>query len=83
MKEDMEARAQELDPTRSKTIGSYVIGTHRKRQERRWERGLLGRLSRLCTSLLGRKWQSRFCKKRRLLMWQTSNVFLERFISLN
>ncbi len=27
MNETIEARAQELDPTRSKTIGSYVIGT--------------------------------------------------------
>ncbi len=27
MNENIEARVQELDPTRSRTIGSYVIGT--------------------------------------------------------
>ena len=27
MNENIEAKAQELDPTRSRTIGSYVIGT--------------------------------------------------------
>lgn len=27
MKEDIEARANELDPNKTKTIGSYVIGT--------------------------------------------------------
>lgn len=26
MNENMEARAHELDPTKSRTIGSYVIG---------------------------------------------------------
>lgn len=34
MNEDMEARAHELDPTKSRTIGSYVIGTYRVKQER-------------------------------------------------
>lgn len=27
MNENLEAKAQELDPTRTRTIGSYVIGT--------------------------------------------------------
>ena len=34
MNENIEARAQELDPTRSRTIGSYVIGTSLPIQEK-------------------------------------------------
>ena len=34
MNENIEAKAQELDPTRSRTIGSYVIGTSLDIQEK-------------------------------------------------
>ena len=38
MNEDIEARAAELDPGRSRTIGSYVIGTILLSQARHWAR---------------------------------------------
>lgn len=34
MNENLEAKAQELDPTRTRTIGSYVIGTSALTEER-------------------------------------------------
>ena len=34
MNENIEARAQELDPSRTRTIGSYVIGILQTTQER-------------------------------------------------
>ncbi len=40
MNETIEARAQELDPGRTKTIGSYVIGKFDVRKGRRWGRVL-------------------------------------------
>jgi hypothetical protein len=41
MNEEMEAKAQELDPTRSRTIGSYVIGTSPATQAKLLARGPL------------------------------------------
>lgn len=43
MNENIEAKAQELDPTRSRTIGSYVIGYSLTIQARLWERVLSGK----------------------------------------
>lgn len=34
MNESIEAKAQELDPSRTRTIGSYVIGTQSATQEK-------------------------------------------------
>jgi len=34
----MEARAQELDPGKTRTIGSYVIGTSHHTQAKLWEK---------------------------------------------
>lgn len=65
MKEDIEARANELDPTKSKTIGSYVIGTPKNTKARLLVRVPSGRSSRPYTCQLVRKWQSKFSKRRR------------------
>ena len=66
MNENIEAKAQELDPTRSRTIGSYVIGTHSLTQEKHSVKVPSAKSSLQYIFPLAKKWPLKYFKNKRL-----------------